>query len=225
MRRPTALNDPDAIGPDGTVRLRFYLAHANAHWFAAGCTECGRQAPIGVRPAIELMGSGDATAAVDAAGGASSSTSPRTPGPPRSCATTSAAGDARRPTTSRIGPVARPPDPLHNRFRAAIEETWCTSPLGVWLTEHHAEVARLLHRHRAPPWDRLAANFAAAGLTDGRGRKPNTETARLSGAQEAAQRAGADQCCAGRASKTRSASSVAPPASRSIAATPRRNPG
>jgi hypothetical protein len=69
--------------------------------------------------------------------------------------------------------VARPPDPLHERFRAAFAETWRTSPLGVWLTEHHAAVARLLRGHRTPPWDRLAADFAAAGLTDGRGRKPN----------------------------------------------------
>jgi hypothetical protein len=51
----------DAIGPDGTVRLRFYLAHANVHRFAAGCTACGHQAPIGARPAIGLMGSGEAT--------------------------------------------------------------------------------------------------------------------------------------------------------------------
>jgi hypothetical protein len=70
-------------------------------------------------------------------------------------------------------------DLLQERFKAAIDETWRTSPLGVWLTEHHAEVARLLRGHRKPPWDRLAADFAAAGLTDGRGRKPNAETARI----------------------------------------------
>jgi hypothetical protein len=55
------MSDPDAIGPDGTVRLRCYLRHANIHWFAAGCTDCGRRAAIGVRPAIEIMGSGEAT--------------------------------------------------------------------------------------------------------------------------------------------------------------------
>jgi hypothetical protein len=75
--------------------------------------------------------------------------------------------------------VARQPDPLHERLRAAIDETWRTSPLGVWLTEHQEEVARLLRGHRDPPWDRLAADFAAAGLTDGRGRKPNAETVRI----------------------------------------------
>jgi hypothetical protein len=81
-------DDPDAIGPDGTVRLRCYLRHENIHWFAAGCTDCGHQAAIGVRPAIEIMGSGEATAgsssggsvAADAAGGASGSPSPPTAG-------------------------------------------------------------------------------------------------------------------------------------------------
>jgi hypothetical protein len=53
--------DPDVIGPDGTVRLRRYLPHERMHWFSAGCTDCGHVAPIGVRPAIEIMGSGDAT--------------------------------------------------------------------------------------------------------------------------------------------------------------------
>jgi hypothetical protein len=28
--------DPDAIGPDGTVRLRCYLPLAASHWFSAG---------------------------------------------------------------------------------------------------------------------------------------------------------------------------------------------
>jgi hypothetical protein len=70
-------------------------------------------------------------------------------------------------------------DPLQERFRAAIEETWRMAPLGQWMMEHHAEVARLLRGHREPPWDRLAADFAAAGLTDGRGRKPDAETARV----------------------------------------------
>ena len=34
--------DPDAIGPDGTVRLRCYLPSANSLWFSAGCQ--GRRA-------------------------------------------------------------------------------------------------------------------------------------------------------------------------------------
>jgi hypothetical protein len=75
--------------------------------------------------------------------------------------------------------MARQPDPLHERLRAAIDETWRTSPLGQWLTEHHAEVARLLRGHREPSWERLAADFAAADLTDGRGKKPNAETTRI----------------------------------------------
>ena len=29
--------DPDAIGPDGTVRLRCYLPLKNSLWFFAGC--------------------------------------------------------------------------------------------------------------------------------------------------------------------------------------------
>jgi hypothetical protein len=53
--------DPDAIGLDGTVRLRAYLPHETMFWFAATCTGCGREAAIGVRPAIKLMGSGEAT--------------------------------------------------------------------------------------------------------------------------------------------------------------------
>jgi hypothetical protein len=75
--------------------------------------------------------------------------------------------------------VARRPDPLHERFRVAIDETRRTAPLGQWMTEHHAEVARFLRGHRDPPWERLAADFATAGLTDGRGTKPDAETARL----------------------------------------------
>jgi hypothetical protein len=55
------MSDPDAIGPDGTVRLRCYLRHERMHWFSAGCTDCGHVAPIGVRPAIEIMGGGEAT--------------------------------------------------------------------------------------------------------------------------------------------------------------------
>jgi hypothetical protein len=75
--------------------------------------------------------------------------------------------------------MARRLDPLQERFRAAIEETWRIAPLGVWTSEHHAEMTRLLRGHRSPPWDRIAENFAAAGLTDGQGRKPTAETARL----------------------------------------------
>jgi hypothetical protein len=55
------MSDPDAIGPDGTVRLRCYARHPNSIWFAAGCPDCGRPAPIGVRPAIAIMGSGEAS--------------------------------------------------------------------------------------------------------------------------------------------------------------------
>jgi hypothetical protein len=36
-RRRRVMSDPDATGPDGTVRLRRYLRHENVHWFAAGC--------------------------------------------------------------------------------------------------------------------------------------------------------------------------------------------
>jgi hypothetical protein len=54
-------HDPGAIGPDGTVRLHAYLRHENVHWFSAGCPDCGHRAPIGVRPAIAIMGSGEAT--------------------------------------------------------------------------------------------------------------------------------------------------------------------
>jgi hypothetical protein len=41
--------DPDAIGPDGTVRLRCYLASADSVWFSAGCQGlqgCGHTAAI-----------------------------------------------------------------------------------------------------------------------------------------------------------------------------------
>jgi hypothetical protein len=31
-----------------------------------------------------------------------------------------------------------PPDPLHERFQAAIVETWRIAPLGVWMAKHHA---------------------------------------------------------------------------------------
>ena len=56
--------DPNAIGPDGTVRLRCYLPSAHSVWLAAGCQGekgCGHSAPIGILPAIRFMGSGEAT--------------------------------------------------------------------------------------------------------------------------------------------------------------------
>jgi hypothetical protein len=46
----SGMTDPDAIGPDGAVRLRCYLPSANSLWFAAGCQGrqgCGHSAPIG----------------------------------------------------------------------------------------------------------------------------------------------------------------------------------
>lgn len=57
-------DDPDAIGPDGTVRLRCYLALADSHWFSAGCggrEGCGHTAPISVPAAVRIMGSAEAT--------------------------------------------------------------------------------------------------------------------------------------------------------------------
>ena len=54
----------DDIGPDGTVRLRCYLPLANSLWLFAGCQGrqgCGHVAPIGVRAALRIMGSGEAT--------------------------------------------------------------------------------------------------------------------------------------------------------------------
>jgi hypothetical protein len=51
--------DPDAIGPDGTVRLRCYLPMANSVWHSVGCEDeagCGHSAPIGIQAAIRLMG-------------------------------------------------------------------------------------------------------------------------------------------------------------------------
>jgi hypothetical protein len=53
------MTDPDAIGPDGRVRLRCYLPSANSVWFSAGCeglAGCGHVAPIGIRAAIRLRG-------------------------------------------------------------------------------------------------------------------------------------------------------------------------
>ena len=58
------MSEADAIGPDGTVRLRCYLPLANSLWFFAGCQGrqgCGHVAPISVRAAIQIMGSGEAT--------------------------------------------------------------------------------------------------------------------------------------------------------------------
>jgi hypothetical protein len=57
-------SNPDDIGPDGTVRLRCYLPLEKSLWFFAGCqgpTGCGHAAPISVRAAIQIMGSGKAT--------------------------------------------------------------------------------------------------------------------------------------------------------------------
>jgi hypothetical protein len=57
-------DDPDAIGPDGRVRLRSYLPLANSLWFFAGCQGpkgCGHTAPIGVRAAIQFIESDEAT--------------------------------------------------------------------------------------------------------------------------------------------------------------------
>ena len=52
--------DPDAIGEDGTVRLRAYAKSADWRWFSCVCSGCSRAVPIGVRPAIALLG-GEAT--------------------------------------------------------------------------------------------------------------------------------------------------------------------
>ena len=55
--------DPDAIGPDGTVRLRCYLPMADSVWFSVGCdgqAGCGHVAPSSVRAAVRFMRSGEA---------------------------------------------------------------------------------------------------------------------------------------------------------------------
>jgi len=75
--------------------------------------------------------------------------------------------------------VTRRSDPLHERFKAALAATWRDAPLGRWMSEHREEFARMLRPHRQPPWERLAADFAAAGLLDGRSRRPDAETVRL----------------------------------------------
>jgi hypothetical protein len=74
--------------------------------------------------------------------------------------------------------MARPPDRLQARFRAELEAGWRGAPLGRWMTEHRAEFPRLL-RGRTPDGDRLAADFAAAGLTDATGGRPSGEGVRL----------------------------------------------
>jgi hypothetical protein len=54
----------DGFGPDGTVRLRCYLPHADTTWLSLGCGGahgCHRIAHLGIAEAIRLMGSGDAT--------------------------------------------------------------------------------------------------------------------------------------------------------------------
>jgi len=56
--------DPDAIDPDGTLRLRRHLPFADAVWLSVGCSGlagCGHAAPIGIRAAIRLMEAGEAT--------------------------------------------------------------------------------------------------------------------------------------------------------------------
>jgi hypothetical protein len=61
---PAVTGDPDAISPDGTVQLRSYLPSADTVWFSADCdglAGCGHVAPIGIRAAIRLMGSEEAT--------------------------------------------------------------------------------------------------------------------------------------------------------------------
>lgn len=64
MVRAQQTPDPDAIGPDGKVRLRSYLPLADSMWLSAGCQGrqgCGRVAPIGIRAAIRIMGTAEAT--------------------------------------------------------------------------------------------------------------------------------------------------------------------
>jgi hypothetical protein len=50
--------DPDAIGSDGTVRLRCYLSLVDTVWLSAGCNglaRCGHSALIGIRAPIQLI--------------------------------------------------------------------------------------------------------------------------------------------------------------------------
>ena len=58
------MTEADDIGHDGTVRLGAYLPLADLLWFSAGCdglAGCGHAAPISVRAAVRIMGSGEAT--------------------------------------------------------------------------------------------------------------------------------------------------------------------
>jgi hypothetical protein len=58
------MSDSDAVGPDGTVRLRRYLPLADSYWFSVRCEGldgCGHARPIGVTVAIRILGSGNAT--------------------------------------------------------------------------------------------------------------------------------------------------------------------
>jgi len=65
------------------------------------------------------------------------------------------------------------------RYEVPTDKAWREAPLGQWMTSHRVELDCLLKLHSAPPWDRLATVFAAAGLTDGRGRQPNALTTRV----------------------------------------------
>ena len=56
--------DPDGISLAGTVRLRCHLPLADSVWFSVLCqglVGCGHVAPIGIRAAIRLMESDEAT--------------------------------------------------------------------------------------------------------------------------------------------------------------------
>ena len=67
-------DNPDAIGPNGTVRLRCYLPLENSLWFFAGCqgrAGCGHTAPISVKPDLDsafrnVVSGEEVTAAVPA---------------------------------------------------------------------------------------------------------------------------------------------------------------
>ena len=55
---------PDAAGPDGTMRLRGYLPFVDSVWFRAHCSGpagCFHAAPLGIRAAIRIMGTAEAT--------------------------------------------------------------------------------------------------------------------------------------------------------------------
>jgi hypothetical protein len=58
------MTDPGDIGPAGSVRLRAYLLMVYSLWFSAGCegeAGYGHSTPTGIRAAIRLMGSSEAT--------------------------------------------------------------------------------------------------------------------------------------------------------------------